>query len=327
MSIQTLLNNTLKTLTLSLALLSPSLADSPPKHIAITQFIEHVAVDAVRDGLLEELARKGYKDGENLIVTFENAQGNAATATQISRKFVGLKPVPDVIVALTTPSAQTMVKAAGIDTFPIVFSAVTDPYATGLVSSPKDNKSKVTGVTDAPPLKEQMAFIKTLLPNAKKIGVLYNPGDNGSATSLPAIRQAAKDQGLLLIESTPTRSSDIQAAVLQLVGKVDALYVPLDNMLVSAMKTVSSIALKHHLPLFSADSGSVEAGAFACLGYSYRQMGLETGKMVADILDGTDPSEIAIASPEQMDIFINRDAAEKLNITLPETVREKAHFY
>ncbi len=327
MSTSTLLKNTLKTLTLSLTLISPIIAESPPKHIAITQFVEHVAVDAVREGLLEELAHKGYKNGKNLVVTFENAQGNAAIATQISRKFIGLKPAPDVIVALTTPSAQTIVKAVGRDALPIVFSAVTDPYATGLASSLKDDKNKITGVTDAPPIKEQMAFIKTLLPKAKRIGVLYNPGDNGSTTSMNAIRKAAKAQELLIFESTPTRSSDIQAAILQLVGKVDALYIPLDNMLVSAMQTVASIAIKHNLPLFSADSGSVEAGAFACLGYSYRQMGAETGKMVARIIEGTDPSEIAIASPEHMDIFINRDALQKLNITLPETVREKAHFY
>ena len=179
---------------------------------------------------------------------------------------------------------------------------------------------------DAPPIKEQMEFIKTLLPTAKTIGVLYNPGDSGSVSSLETIREEAKAQGFTLVESTPFKSSDVQAAVLQLVGKVDAIYVPLDNMIVSAMKTVASLALKHNLPLFSADSGSVEAGAFACLGYSYLQTGRKTGEMVAEILNGKDPSEIAVASPGTIDIFINRHALEKLKIVLPESVRTQAHF-
>lgn len=297
----------------------------PSKHIAITQFVEHVAADAVRQGLLEELAKKGYQEGENLTVTFENAQGSAATAAQIARKFIGLHP--DVIVAITTPSAQAMVKTVGKEGIPIVFSAVTDPIAAGLVSSLKNQKEEVTGVMDAPPLKEQLDLIKTVLPTVKTIGILYNPGDSGSVSSLAILRKEAKEQGLTLIESTPIKSSDIQSAVLQLVGKVDAIYVPLDNMLVSAMNTVSSIALKHNIPLFSADSGSVEAGALACVGYSYHQTGFKTGEIVAEILKGKNPSEIAVASPGVIDIYVNRNAAEKLKISLPEAIRTQAHFY
>jgi putative ABC transport system substrate-binding protein len=325
MSHTPLVKNTLYALLLSLFLLLPAFAGSSVKHIAITQFVEHVSADAVRQGLLEELAKKGYRTGENLTVSFDNAQGSAATAGQIARKFSGLNP--DVIVPITTPSAQAIVKTIGKESIPIVFSAVTDPLAAGLVSSLHDHKGKVTGVMDAPPIKGQMAFIKTLLPTTQKLGILYNPGDNGSVSSLETIRKEAKAQGFILVESTPVKSSDIQAAILQLVGKVDAIYVPLDNMLVSAMKAVSSLALKHNLPLFSADSGSVEAGALACLGYSYLQTGFKTGDMVAEILDGTDPSKIAVASPGTITIFINHTTLEKLKILLPEAIRTQAHFY
>jgi putative ABC transport system substrate-binding protein len=319
------LKNTLSALLLALALNSPSFAALPPKHIAITQYIEHVAADAVRDGLLEELAKEGYTQGENLIVDYDNAQGNAATAGQIARKFLGLKP--DVIVAITTPSAQSMVKVVGKDSIPIVFGAVTNPVGAGLVSSLKHHPEHVTGVMDAPPIKEQIAFIKTILPDAKKIGVLYNPGDNGSVASLEGIRKEASAQGLTIVESTPIKSSDIQAAVLKLVGQVDAIYVPLDNMLVSAMKTVSSLALQHKLPLFSADSGSVEAGALACKGYSYHETGLETGKIVTLLLKGEKSGEIDIVSPGKIGIFINRKALETLHLSLPDAIREQAHFY
>lgn len=326
MSIAKIIKKTLSLLLLSLVIAHKSFSASlPPKTIAISQFIEHVAADAVRTGLLDELAKRGYKEGENLTVVYENAQGNAATSSQIARKFLGLKP--DVIVAITTPPAQAVVKIVGKDSLPIVFSAVTDPISAGLVSSLKDHKGKVTGVMDAPPIKEQMNFIKTLIPSAKTIGVLYNPGDQGSTSSLKTIREEAKANGFEIVESTPIKSSDIQAAVLRLVGKVDAIYVPLDNMLVSAMKTVSSIALKHDLPVFSADSGSVEAGAFACLGYSYVQAGYKTGEMIAEILKGKDPSEIDVASPGKFDIFVNRHALEKLNITLPQGIRDQAHYY
>ena len=319
------LKTILKTLFLAFSLISRSFADSAPKHIAITQFVEHVAADAVRQGLLNELAQQGYREGDTLKVSFENAQGSAATAGQIAHKLVGLKP--DVIVAITTPSAQAVVKVAGKDSFPIVFSAVTDPVGAGLVSSLDNHKGKVTGVMDAPPIKEQMAFIKTLLPGAKTMGILYNPGDNGSVASLEMIRKEAKVQGFTLVESSCIKSADVQTAVLQLVGKVDAIYVPLDNMIVSAMKSVASVALKHNLPLFSADSGSVESGALACKGYSYVQTGHKTGEIVSEILKGKDPAEIAVASPGTMDIFINRHALEKLKISLPEAVRNQAHFY
>lgn len=322
------LKNILSSLILALALNSPAFSQSFPshKHMALTQFIEHVAVDAVRLGLLEELGKQGYKEGENLTVTYDNAQGNTATAGQIARKFLGLKP--DVIVALTTPSAQGMIKTVGKDSIPIVFSAVTDPVEAGLVSSLMDHPTEnVTGVMDAPPIKQQMEFIKTLLPTAKTIGVLYNPGDSGSVASLETIRQEAEAQGFTLIEATPIRSSDIQGAILSFVGKVDAIYTPLDNMVVSAMKTVTSLALKHKLPVFSADSGSVESGALACMGYSYHHVGLKTGEIVADILEGKKSSEIEVASPEKIDIFINRNTLETLKISLPETIRAQAHFY
>ncbi|MBY0501930.1 MAG: ABC transporter substrate-binding protein [Alphaproteobacteria bacterium] len=325
MSKAKIIKNSLKALLISLSLISNIFADSPPQHIAITQFVEHVAADAVRHGLLEELAQMGYREGENLTVTFENAQGSTTTAGQIARKFVSLKP--SVIVAITTPSAQSIVKAVGKESIPIVFSAVTDPVGAGLVSSLKNHEGNVTGVMDAPPIKEQMAFIKTLLPAVKTVGVLYNPGDNGSIASLETIREQAKVQGLTVIESTPIKSSDIQAAVLQLVGRVDAIYVPLDNMIVSAMSSVASLALTHGLPLFSADSGSVESGALACLGYSYVQTGHKTGEIISEILKGKDPAQIDVASPGTTDIFINRHALEKLKLTLPEAVRTQAHYF
>ncbi|MBA3814130.1 MAG: ABC transporter substrate-binding protein [Alphaproteobacteria bacterium] len=320
------LKNILSTLLLALALNFPCIAQSPlaHKHIAITQFVTHGALDTVRTALLEELEKKGYKEGENLTITFDNAHGNATTASQIARKFLGLKP--DVIVAIATPSALSMVKTIK-NSIPIVFSAVTDPVRAGLVSSLQNHPQNVTGVMDAPPIKEQMGFIKTLLPAAKTIGIIYNPGDNGSVSSLEVIREEAKAQGFALVEVTPVKSSDIQAALLQLVGQVDAIYVPLDNMIVSAMKTVSAISLKHKIPLFAADSGSVESGALACVGYSYHLAGLKTGDMAEEILKGKKSSEIDIASPDKIDVFINRNALETLKISLPESLRSQARFY
>lgn len=320
MSISNLLKTTLNGLLLTLSLSWPSFAEPPQKHIAITQFVEHVAADAVREGLLEELEKRGYFQGKNLKVTFENAQGNAATAGQIARKFIGLNP--DVIVAITTPSAQSLVKATGTLSTPIVFSAVTAPVEAGLVSSLTEHKSHVTGIQDAPPLKEQVGLVKEMLPTAKTLGVLYNPGDSGSVASLDILRKEAAEKGLTLLYGTPVKSSDIQAAVLQLVGKVDALYVPLDNMLVSAMKTVSSLALKHKLPLFTADSASVKAGSLACLGYSYHQVGLDTGDRVADILDGVDPTTLPVISPRKKDLIVNSEVAHTLGITPPPSAQQ-----
>lgn len=318
------LNRSLKLLFLLLLLGTPAAADCT-FHVAITQFLDHVAVDTVRENVIKQLATRGYGEGKNLVITFETAQGNAGTAGQIARKFAGLEP--NVIVALTTPSAQSILKTVGPDGIPVVFSAVTDPVGAGLVSSLKDHKSNITGVRDAPPVKAQFALLKTLFPKAKTIGVVYNPGDSGSVASLKTLKEEADRQGLTLVYGTPMKSADIQAAVLQLVGKVDALYVPLDNMVVSAMKTLSALALKYELPLFAADSGSVESGALACVGYSYPQIGLKTGDMVADILDGKSPETLSISTPEKTDIFINKHALEALGVVLPKDIRKKAQFY
>lgn len=325
MSRTNVLIRSLQTLSVFIATVCQVCANPSPKKVAITQFVEHVAADAVREGVLEELKRKGFIEGENLDTTFENAQGNSATAGQIARKFLGIKP--DVIVAITTPSAQAMVKAIGKDSIPIVFTAVTEPIQAGLVPSLAEHKGMVTGVMDAPPIKKQMGFIREIMPEAKTLGVLYNPGDTGSVASLKMIRENAEKDGFTVVESTPVKSADIQSSVLQLVGSVDAIYVPLDNMIVSAMDAVASLALKHGIPVFSADSGSVKSGALACLGYSYNQVGYKTGEIVAEILNGKDPSEIAVASPSVLDIFINKNTLEKLKITLPEAVRTQAQYY
>ena len=170
-------------------------ADGTPKRVAITAIVEHPALDAVRKGVEEQLAADGYKVGTNLTIDFQSAQGNTATAGQIAKKFAGDKP--DVIVAIATPSAQSVVAATR--EVPVVFAAVTDPVAAKLVTSWEPSGTNVTGVSDELPLEPQIDLMKKLVPNVKAVGYVYSPGEVNSTVILEKLKTQLKTQGIEVI--------------------------------------------------------------------------------------------------------------------------------
>lgn len=319
-------NLTLALVTTLCTILTPAQlkADPPLKKIAITQLVQHEAADLVRDGILYALLNGGYENGKTATIIYENAQGNPGTAAQIARNFAGMDL--DIIMPITTISTQTVVKAMKGKNTPIVFSAVTDPVGSGIVKTIEDSGENVTGVMDMPPIPDQIAFIKDMLPKAKTIGLLYNPGDEGSAISIQVVKREAQKNGFTVIESPATRSVDIKGAVQNLVGKVDAIYVPLDNTFVSAMRTVAQLTTQSKIPLFSADSGSVVDGAFACLGYSYFDHGRLAGEVAVEILNGKPAKDISVREMENKTVYINAHVAEQLDVIIPKDIASKANF-
>jgi putative tryptophan/tyrosine transport system substrate-binding protein len=290
------------------------------KTVAVTAIVEHPALDAARDGIRDELAAAGYEVGHNLDFVYESAQGNPATAAQIARKFIGDRP--DVIVPISTPSAQAVVGAT--DDIPVVFTAVTDPLGARLVADLEQPGGNVTGMSDLSPIGLHLDLIREIMPDAGRLGVIHNPGEANSVTLLELIREEAPARGFEVVEAAAPRSSDVLAAAQSLVGKVDAIYVPTDNTVVTALEAIIRVGTDNQLPVFAGDTDSVPRGAIAALGFNYYDLGRQTGKMVVRVLEGEAPGGMPVEGVEITELFVNPAAAEAMGISLPPAVVERA---
>lgn len=290
------------------------------KHVAVTQIVEHPALDATRKGIKEELEAQGFSEGKNLKWSYESAQGTPATAAQIAKKFAGEKP--DVVVGIATPSAQAL--ASAMHDTPIVFSAVTDPVGAKLIKSMKGHTGNITGVSDLSPIESHMRLVKEIVPNAGKLGVIFNPGEANSVTLVNLVKQFAPSQGMQVIEAGTPKSSDVLAAARSLVGKADAIYVPTDNTVISAFEAVVKVSQESKLPVIAADTDTVKRGAIAALGFNYYDLGRQTGKMVASILNGKSAGDIDAEGVNKTELHINPTAAELMGVSLPKALVDRA---
>jgi putative ABC transport system substrate-binding protein len=298
----------------------PTLAQEEPATVAVTAIVEHPALDAARDGIKAELEAAGYEEGKNLAFTYESAQGNPATAAQIARKLVGERP--DVIVPISTPSAQAVVGAT--KDIPVVFTAVTDPVGAKLVQDAAHPGGNVTGMSDLSPIGAHLDLIKEITPDAETLGVIYNPGEANSVTLLELLKQEAPARGLTIKEAAAPKSSDVLAAAQSLVGNVDAIYVPTDNTVVTALEAIVKVGEQNKLPVYAGDTDSVPRGAIAALGFNYFDVGRQTGRIVLRVLKGENPGEIPVEGVQITELFVNPGAAERMGVTIPEAVAERA---
>ena len=290
------------------------------KVVAITQIVEHPALDAVYEGVKDELSERGYTDGDNLQLMHESAQGNAAIAAQIARKFVGAGP--DVIVAIATPSAQTM--AAAARNLPLVFAAVTDPVGARLVSNLEHPGANITGVTDMLPIERHIDLLQRIMPDAKRIGTVYNPGEANAVALVELLEERLAARDMELVKAAATKTSEVLGAARSLVGKADAIYLTTDNTVISAAEAVVSVGERAKIPVFAADTATVSRGAVAALGFDYYDHGRQTGVLVARILEGASPGDIAVETVDRLNLFVNPEAAERMGITLADDVVSSA---
>ena len=299
--------------TLALAAVCSAPAWAADKTVLVTAIVEHPALDAVRDGVKDALKDEGFEAGTNLKWEYQSAQGNTGTAAQIARKFVGDKP--DAIVAIATPSAQALVSAT--KTIPVVYSGVTDPVAAQLVKDWKPSGTNVTGVSDLLELEKQVDLIKRVVPNVKRVGMVYNPGEANSAVVVKAMKELLGKSGITLVEAAAPRTVDVGSAAKSLIGKVDVIYTNTDNNVVSAYEALVKVGNDAKIPLVASDTDSVKRGAIAALGVNYYDLGRQTGKVVARILKGEKPGDIASATSSKLELFVNTTAAQKQGVTLP----------
>lgn len=300
---------------IALGIAAPVAAE--PVSVYVTAIVEHPALDAARDGVKDELEEQGFE----LDFEYQSAQGNPATAAQIARQFVG--EGPDVIVPISTPSAQAVVAAT--QSIPVVFTAVTDPVGAQLVTDLDAPGGNVTGVSDLSPLADHLKLIREVLPEAETLGVPFNPGEANAVTLLDILREIAPDYGFTIVEAPAPRTADVLGAARSLIGEVDAIYVPTDNTIVSALEAVLSVGVDNDIPVFSGDTDSVERGAVATVGFDYYQVGRQTGEVVARVLNGEDPGSIPVTNASGTDLFVNPAAAESMGIELSQDLIDRAH--
>lgn len=313
-------SSTLKIAFSAFLFLLASAVQADPKVVAVTQIVEHPALDAVYQGLKDQLEKEGYAEGSDVTYMHESAQANTATASQIARKFVGEQP--DVIVAIATPSAQTV--AAAARNIPVVFSAVTDPVGARLVSSMEKPGKNITGITDMLPLDKHLDMLLRIVPNAKRIGTVYNPGEANAVALVEQLEERLQARGLTLVKAAATKTSEVLGAARSLVGKVDAIYLTTDNTVISAAEAVISVGERSDIPVFAADTATVSRGAVAALGFDYYDVGLQTGKVVSRILSGEKPGDIPVTGVEALSLHVNPAAAERMGIELVPDVVEDA---
>ena len=306
---------TLRTLLGASLMAVASLAQAvEPRVVAITQIVEHPALDAVHQGVKDELAERGYKEGDNLKIMHESAQGNSAIASQIARKFIG--DSPDVIVAIATPSAQTV--AAAARNIPVVFAAVTDPVGAKLIKNAEAPGANITGVSDMLPIDKHLDMLLRMVPDAKRIGTVYNPGEANAVSLIELLDERLQARGLTLVKGAATKTSEVLGAARSLVGKVDAIYLTTDNTVISAAEAVISVGERAKIPVFAADTATVARGAVAALGFDYYDHGRQAGVMVARILEGEKPGDMPVETMEKLNLFVNPEAGERMGITVSE---------
>ncbi|HBQ87790.1 MAG TPA: ABC transporter substrate-binding protein [Syntrophomonas sp.] len=294
--------------------------DNAKLKIGIIQIVEHPALDAARKGFLDELAQKGYKEGENLEVNYQNAQNDQGNLQTIARQLAQEKC--DLILAIATPSAVAM--ANETSEIPILITAVTDPVSAKLVKNNDKPGTNVTGTTDMNPVKDQLKLIKDIVPNAKKVGIIYNSSEVNSQVQVKIADEAAPELSLKLTKVTVTASSEVMQAAQSLAGRVDAIYLPTDNMVISSLASVVKVAEANKIPVISGESESVASGALATVGIDYYKLGQTTGDMALRVIKGEKPQDMAIEKQEGTELVLNLKAAKNMGVTVPESIISKA---
>lgn len=290
-------------------------------NIAITQIVEHPALDEAKRGFIEVLAENGYMEGEQVVYDIQNAQNEIVNANTIAQKFAIDRP--DLVLAISTPSAAAVANA--IKDIPILITAVTDPVYEGLVEDAEKPNTNITGTNDMNPIKEQFELIQKLAPDIKSVGVIFNAGESNSVVQVELAREVSEELGLELVEASVSTSTDVLVAANSLIGRVDAIYVPTDNTVVSTIESVVMIAEDSNIPLVAGEENSVERGAIGTIGINYYRLGRQTGEMALRILKGeARPEDMAIESQKEYRLVLNVDAAEAMGIEISEELLNSA---
>ena len=283
--------------------------------IGISQFAVHGSLDNCREGFLQGLEEEGIVEGENLTVEYVNAQADNGTAGLTADNFVSKKV--DMICAIATPAAMTAYNSTMNTEIPVIYTAVSDPVEAGLAAADGIPVGNITGTSDALAVEEQLKMIRRILPDAKKIGIIYTTSEANSISTIEKYRESAGEYGFEIVDTGVTAISEVALAAANLAGKVDCITNLTDNTVVSALQTVLEEAGKAKIPVFGSEVEQVKAGCVASMGLEYIELGRQTGRMAAKVLKGeAKASDMKYEVITEPSLYVNTAAASKIGLTL-----------
>lgn len=295
-------------------------ANKDAKQVGIIQLASHVALDRARQGFEDGLEENGFKIGKDVVIDFQNAQGDQSNLDTITKKFASDKK--DLVCAIATPAAVQMASAS--KDIPIVGTAITDYEAAKLVKSNEEPGGNVTGTSDMNPIKDQVALIKKLLPEAKTLGIIYSSAEENSRIQAELFKKACDEAGITVEEATVSSVNEIQQVAQNLLTKkIDGIYVPTDNIMATAIANLTGIATEKKVPVFPAEVGMLSGGGLATVSVDYYELGKQTGAMAAKVLKGeAKVATMPIEMPEKTSTIINKAVVEQLGFKVPDDLKE-----
>ncbi|CAO5678156.1 MAG: hypothetical protein HEEMFOPI_00302 [Holosporales bacterium] len=317
----------LATIFISIAIVLQYKSNSKTSHIqiiGIVQVIEHPALDITREGLMSRLKTLGFEDGKNVQILYESAQGNPALASQIVQKFISQKV--NVLVAIgTTPSQaalQNILQVKDYQKIPLVFLSVSDPLGAKLVEEDKDGRLTslyACGISNYVEVQKQLDMFKKALPHMLNLGVIYNPGEANSVTSIERLKKWSSHFNINILLAPATKTSEVIMAAQSLSGKVDAIFVDNDNTALAAFSTLSNFCKVQKIPLFVSDTDLAHL-AMASLGPSQKRVGEQGAEFLALLLQKkAEPKDLGVQFPDTVELFVNEAFAKSIDVSLTDT--------
>lgn len=296
-------------LTLAACSSSSEQASSDVIKVGVLQYMEHESLTAAREGFVAELEANGYKEGEKLVLDYQNAQGDQANLQTISEQLIDGN---DIVLAIATPSAQSL---ATVSTeTPIVFTAVTDPLSADLVESIEKPGGLLTGTSDQAPIDKQVELLGQAVPDAKTVGILYTTSERNSEVQVEQAKKLLEKADYKVVVKGITSTNEVQDATTSLMKDVDALFIPTDNTVASTMTMIGELSVEHKVPVIGGSTDMVDEGGLLTYGTNYEALGRQTAKMAIKIIEGANVSETAVEYPETVSLHVNEEMAQKLGI-------------
>jgi putative ABC transport system substrate-binding protein len=288
--------------------------------VGVSYITSMSAIEDVKNGIIAGFKTAGYEDGKNVVFDFQNAQGDMSVNTAIAQKFANGDY--DLFIPITTPSAQALANLIKIK--PIVFSTVSDPISAGLVKSESIPGGNITGVKDTSLYKESLELIKKIVPNAKKVGIIYNPGESNSQFGINQTKDYAGTMGLEIVTAPANNTNEILAAARSIASKVDVFLMTADNTVVSGQEVLIKVALETKKPMIAYEQTGVEKGALAAVGSNYEKIGERTAEMAIKVIKGENPANMPIIGVTDANLFLNSTTAQKIGITFSQELINQA---
>lgn len=288
--------------------------------VGVLQLLSHPALDQIYKGLEDGLAKEGYTVGKNLQLDLQNAQGDQSNLVSMGQKLVSDNN--DLLVGITTPATLSLSNATKDK--PIIMAGITYPVEAGLIKSENNPGNNITGVSDRTPIKQQLEVMKQILPKMKKVGILYTASEDNSVKQAQEAEKLAKELGLEVKVSTVANTNDIQQVTETLAAETDAIFVPIDNTIASAMATVVKVTDAKKVPVFPSSDTMVADGGLLGIGVDQYKIGIETAKVIAKVLKGADTKTMPVVLANEGVIYLNETKAKQLGIEIPQDIKDKA---